>query len=196
MNGIRKVVIPILSFLCFISALLMLFALNYSGKEQVNFIPPDFDSEAIIGIPEPPQELGWSEISQVGMSYRVGICGNGNIIINNGIADVYFFNSETNTVWLKLRVLDEQDNIIYETGLIKPKEYIKSIRFDEVKDGEKIKLKIMAYEPETYYSEGSIILNTNAEIESSRYTDCSYNADSLSNKMDDSLLAVRDINRL
>lgn len=194
MNGIRKVVIPILAFLCFISALLMLFALNYSGKEQVDFIPPDFDSEAIIGMPEPPQELGWSEISQDGMSYQVGICGN--IIINNGIADVYFFNSQTNTVWLKLRVLDEQDNIIYETGLIKPKEYIKSITFDEVKDGEKIKLKIMAYEPETYYSEGSIILNTNVEIESSRYTDCSYNADSLNNKMDDSLLAVRDINRL
>lgn len=192
MNRIRKAVIPILSVLCFISALLMFFALNYSEKKQVNFIPPDFDSEAIIGVPEPPQELGWSEISQDGMSYRVGICGN--IIINNGIADVYFFNSETNMVWLKLRVLDEQDNIICETGLIKPKEYIKSITFDEVKDGEKIKLKIMAYEPETYYSEGSITLNTNVEIGCSRYTDCSYNVNSLSNEMEYSFLTVRDIN--
>lgn len=162
MNRLKKALIPMLSVLCILSITIMIIALCNDSKDEVVFVPPSFDAEAIEGTPEPPQALGWSEIGQDGMSYKVGICGN--IIINNGKADVYFSNCETNTVWIKLRVLDEQDNIIYETGLIKPNEYIRSIKFDgEIQNGEKIKMKIMAYEPETYYSEGSITLNTSVE---------------------------------
>lgn len=163
MNGMKKATISILSVLCTISVLLMILVLCNYRKEGEVFIPPAFDSNAIAGAPEPSQELGWSEIYQDGMNYRVGICGN--IIINNGEADIYFSNMETNAVWLKLRIIDEKNSVIAETGLIKPNEYIKTIRFDDtVKNGEKIKLKIMAYAPETYYSEGSATLNTSIKI--------------------------------
>ena len=64
-------------------------------------------------------------------------------------------------MWLKLRVLDQQNRIIGETGLIKPNEYVKTIKFDAaIPSDAKVKLKVMAYQPETYYSEGSIVLNT------------------------------------
>ena len=93
------------------------------------------------------------------MRFKFGICGK--FVADGNTADVFFSNSAENEVWLKLRVFDEQNNIISETGLIKPNEYIKSVKFNrKVLDGEKIKIKVMAYEPETYYSEASIVLNT------------------------------------
>ena len=83
------------------------------------------------------------------------------VIASGGAADVYFTNSSEQEIWLKLRVLDENSNILGETGLIKPGEYVKSVSIDaDIPDGTAIKLKIMAYEPETYYSAGAVTLNT------------------------------------
>lgn len=163
MNRLKKALIPILSVLCILSVTIMIIALCNDSKDEVVFVPPSFDAKTIEGTPEPPQELGWSEIYQDGMNYKVGICGR--IKIDNNEADIYFSNVNTNDVWLKLRIIDEQNNIISETGLIKPNEYIKSVRFNTVPEhGEKVKIKIMGYEPDTYYSVGSITLNTNIEI--------------------------------
>lgn len=93
------------------------------------------------------------------MSFFAHVCGR--VIIENGKADLYFTNDEGNKVWLKLRITGADDDILAETGLLKPEEYVKSVFFDTVpENGTAIKLKIMAYEPETYYSAGSVSLNT------------------------------------
>ncbi len=155
----KKIIVPLLTILCIASSIMMIVALNNTKPEEPKFIPPEFDKSAISGDINVPKELGWSELYQDGMNFKVGICGN--LIAKNDEAEVYFYNNENNNVWLKLRVLDETNNIIGETGLIKPSEYIQSIKFNsKINNGDKIKLKIMAYEPETYYSEGSIVLNT------------------------------------
>ena len=162
----KKLIIPILSIVCIISLCFMVFVLFRTAPASTNaeFVPPEFDINAESGIPEVPEEYGWSEIYQDGMNFRVGI--NKKIINTNNQADVYLYNNESNSVWLKLRVLDEDGRILGETGLIKPGEYIKTVTFTtSVYDGEKVKLKIMSYQPETYYSEGSIILNTNIQSE-------------------------------
>ena len=100
-----------------------------------------------------------SEIYQDGMEFRAYICGN--VIVKGDAADVYFTNSEKFDVWLKLRVLTADGILLGETGLIRPGEYVKSVSLtSEVEDGTAIKLKIMAYEPDTYYSAGSVTLNT------------------------------------
>ena len=58
-------------------------------------------------------------------------------------------------------MLDENGNTLGETGLIKPGEYVQSVELDRVpKVGTPIVLKIMAYQPDTYYSEGAVSLNT------------------------------------
>lgn len=163
MNRSKSMIIPILSILCVLSIIIMVVAIFNAPPKNVEFVPPSFEVEAIKGNPEPPQGLGWSELYQDGMNYSVGICGN--IIAYEDIADIYFSNSKDNKVWLKLRVLDENNNIIGETGLLKPDEYVRTVKLDEsIQDGQKVKLKIMAYEPETYYSEGTIVLNTNIKI--------------------------------
>ena len=66
-----------------------------------------------------------------------------------------------NQVWLKLRILDEEDHILAETGLLKPNEFVRTVTFETVPENRtNIKLKIMAYEPDTYDSAGAVTLNT------------------------------------
>lgn len=168
MERINKLIIPVLSILCVISVSVMVWSISKHNepkvdKEDAVFVPPPFDSSAVRGEPTPPEELGYSELYQDGMSFKVGICGN--IILNDNKANIYFYNCDNNDVWLKLRILDESNGIICETGLIKPDEYIESVDIPkQLEDNEKVKLKIMAYEPQTYYSEGSIVLNTSVKV--------------------------------
>ena len=59
------------------------------------------------------------------------------------------------------RILDEQDAVLGESGLIRPGEYVQAVKLDTVpRSTANVSLKIMAYEPETYYSAGSARLKT------------------------------------
>ena len=127
-------------------------------EKQPEFVPPPFDESAQTGTPTVPDGLGWEEIDANGL-YRVSVCGA--VTLNENKADIYFTNPEGNNVWLKLRIMDESGKILGQTGLIKPGEYLQSVTFDNVPaSGSKIVMKVMAYEPETYYSAGAISLNT------------------------------------
>lgn len=158
-DTMKKRIIPLLVLLCAVSTTMMIVALHHINPNEPKFVPPDFDQNAQVGAPHVPEELGWAELYQDGMSFKVGICGN--LILDQKEAAVYFYNHESNTVWLKLRVMDDQGRIVAETGLLKPAEYLQTIQFNQaLKNGDKLKLKIMAYQPDTYYSEGAIVLNT------------------------------------
>lgn len=155
----RKISVSWAAGICALSLISMLISLIFTGEKQpeVAFVPPEFDKEAVIGTPDVPDGLGWSEVdAQV---FKASICGV--VTVENDKADIWFANPTSNTVWLKLRILDANGNALGETGLIKPGEYVKSVAFSVVpKIGEPIGLKLMAYEPETYYSAGSATLNT------------------------------------
>ena len=159
----NKYVLPLLSGVCVLAVIGMILALTLggNGKKQAEFSPPPFDDTVQSGMPEVSDE-SYTKVYQDGMSFTAYVCGK--VSIKNGSADVYFTSVADNTVWLKLRITDEAGNILGETGLLKPDEYVKAIKFDTAPDnGAKIKLKIMAYEPETYYSAGSVSLNTTAD---------------------------------
>ena len=123
------------------------------------FVPPAFESMALQGVPEVPEDLQYSSPYREGMAYRFSICAN--VTMENNKATVYLTNAEGNNVYLKLRVLDENDNILGETGLLKPGEYVKNVELIQaLPAGTGIRLKIMSYAPDTYLSEGSVVLNT------------------------------------
>ena len=123
------------------------------------FVPPAFDSAAMIGTPEVPEGLGYSSPYQDGMAYRFSVCGN--VKLDGKKATVYLTNDAENEVYIKLRILDADGNILGETGLVKPGEYVKEVELSKVlAAGTSIKLKIMSYEPDTYMSMGSAVLNT------------------------------------
>lgn len=145
--------------LCAVSLVTMIatLVLTQNNREPQVFVPPPFEEQALQGVPEVPSDLGWSELDA--KVYKASVCGV--VTVTDGEADVWFTNPESNTVWLKLRVLDAKGNILGETGLIRPGEYVRSVSFETIpKPGDTIGLKLMAYEPETYYSAGSATLNT------------------------------------
>ena len=155
----KNYILPLAAVLCIVSLVLMVFALTRQDTQTVmgEFTPPPFDSSAVVGSPAVPDNLGWQELDA--QAYKVGICGK--VIPDGNTADVWLTHPVNNTVWLKVRVLDEKGNTLGETGLIKPGEYVQSVTLDTVpKTGKPIVLKIMAYQPDTYYSEGAVSLNT------------------------------------
>lgn len=126
--------------------------------QNAEFTPPAFEVNAVSGMPTVAENMGYTELYQEGMAYRVSVCGvptaDGNELT------VYFTNTESNEKYLKLRVLDTNGNILGETGILKPNEYVKCVTLDKALDvGTDIKLKIMGYEPESYKSAGSVSLN-------------------------------------
>lgn len=154
----------VIGVLCVFSVTAMIAALiHFKPAKQPEFIPPAFDSAAVAGTLEETDELkmlGWSKVYREGMSYSAYICGR--VLLNEqNQADLWFYNPSENDTWLKLRVLDEQGEILAETGLIKPGEYLQTVSFTKhLEDDTKITLKIMGYEPETYLSAGSAPLTT------------------------------------
>ncbi len=145
---------------CCVAIITMLMALFITPKEieDGRFVPPEFDEGAVVGTPNVSDD-SWMPIYKEGMDFSAHVCGK--VVVKNNYADVFFTNDVGNKVWMKLRVIDEAGNILGETGLIKAGEYVKSVRVNTTPIvGTKIKMKIMAYEPETYYSAGSVSLNT------------------------------------
>ena len=130
--------------------------------EQKSFVPPPFDDGAAVGEPTVPDHLGYSILYQEGMSFKVGICGK--INVTNGSADVYLTNVSENNVWLKVRFYDRSGDIVGESGLIKPGEYLQSVTLNDISDTDNITVKVMSYEPDTYKSMGAITLNPKISI--------------------------------
>lgn len=126
---------------------------------KVEFVPPEFDSMAMAGTPEAPEELDYNKLYQEGMNYTAYICGV--VKQENGAAVVYFTNPEENEAWLKLRIFDEEGHMLGESGLIKSGEYLRAIPLDkELAAGTPIRMKVMGYEPDTYLSMGAVTINT------------------------------------
>lgn len=157
MNRKQKILLTSAAALCFAAVITMVAVLCTPKVQRGTFTPPPFEQTAVAGSPAVPEGLGWQELDA--QAFHVGICGK--FIVTESTADVWLTNPETNTVWLKLRVLDGNGNTLGETGILKPGEYVQSVILETVPaDGTPIVLKIMAYEPETYYSEGAVTLNT------------------------------------
>ncbi len=155
----QRITIIILLFFCVFSVVFMICVLSSNTKVQYKFVPPKFEENVISDVTEVPDELGYSELDAE--AYKVGICGN--LISQNGTVDIYFTNNQENKVWLKLRVYDDSENIIAETGLIKAGECMKSIELSKNYVGD-VRIKIMSYEPETYYSMGTVTLNAKLKM--------------------------------
>ncbi len=149
--------------LCLILTLVAVLGVCLVGcAQEESFVPPAFDAAAVAGDHGVAEgERGYSVLPppESNSQYRVGLCGE--IHVKEGKADIWFTNPAENSAWLKLRVLNEEGEIIGETGLVKQGEYVQSITFYQAPlQGEKITLRVMGYAPESYYSKGEISLNT------------------------------------
>lgn len=142
-----------------LSLAVMIAALCIPVKQQKSeFTPPAFEASAVTGTPKVADSLGYTELYQEGMAYRVSVCGVPTV--QGQSLTVYFTNTGSNEKYLKLRVLDETGAVMGETGLLRPGEYVENVSLTKaLAEGTKIKLKIMGYEPQDYTSAGSVVLN-------------------------------------
>lgn len=151
----------ILLLCCLAAAVVILVLLLVPANKPVtygDFTPPPFDPAAVSGAPEVPAELGWSEI-QIRQGLSASVCG----VLNeaDGEVAVWFYNHPDSDSWLKLRLMDTDGNILGETGLLRPGEHVQYLTLDTVPRRETtVILRVMGYEPETYYSAGSLGLQT------------------------------------
>lgn len=137
-------------------------AVKHYNSKNPKFSPPPFEKNAVSGKPDAKNIKSYSEM-QAADAYIFGLCGE--VTAKDGYVDVYFTSIEGNNAWLKIRILDENENIIAESGLIKPGQYIKSVKLNtEINSAINVTLKVMGYEPETYFSAGAVTLKTTLNV--------------------------------
>ena len=104
----KKGVLPVAAGLCAIAVIVMIIVL-VSGSGQAGFSPPPFDSAALAGTPDVPENAGYSEMDAKAFRFSAA----GELTLENGKTDVWLTNPEGNTVWLKLRILNADLSLIH-----------------------------------------------------------------------------------
>lgn len=159
----RTVIIFAVICVLSVSAMLTTIFITQSEPKIEGFTPPAFDSAAVSGTPEVPGNMGYTPV-EVEAGYKAFVCGELKAV--NGSVDVYFTSPAENAVWMKLKLLDESGKTLGETGVIKPGEYVKAIKLDSTPGSTAaVKLKIIAYQPDTWYSMGTVGLNTKLNVQ-------------------------------
>ena len=151
---LNKYVIILISIL--IILIIIITTLLISIKNQSTFIEPKFEENITTQMPE---EINYkSQAINLSQNYSIYIDGvpkieNDNLIIN-------FISLEDNNVWIKVRILNEKRQVVAESGLIKPGEYLKSVKtIENVVKNDKLTYMIIGYEIDTYLSAGTVELN-------------------------------------
>lgn len=119
----------------------------------------EFEKNAVVGDPVVPSNLGWAELAIMDGG-KVHVCG----ILNadfSGSLPVWFSSDANNTVWVKLRLLDADGNVLGETGILKPGEYVERMQLVEGTHSCSCTLLALLYEPDTYYIKQNVGLATN-----------------------------------
>lgn len=156
-RSVKNLPLILAAAICALSLIVMVLALANPKQVRLEFSPPPFEENAVVGMPNVPENLGWTPVNTP--NFSASVCGF--IVPADEAADVWLYNSAENAVWLKLRILDADGHILGETGLLKPGEYVRSVTLtNKPQPGTQIALKLMAYEPQTYHSEGSASLKT------------------------------------
>lgn len=158
----RTTITLLASLLCAACLAAMAFALYQSSQPTIRFTPPEFDAAAVQGVPDLTPEDGYSGLDTGTYSFALS----GFLTLDDDRTGVWLTNDSSNeNVWLKVVMKDMQDNKIGETGLIRPGEYVQYLTLTappaETCD---VKLIVMGYEPETYYSLGNVTLLTTLEV--------------------------------
>lgn len=82
----------------------------------------------------------------------------------DGNVAIFLTSDAENNVWLKLRLENSAGEILGETGIIRPGEYVESLKLNEKAASGDVTLHVMGYEPETYYSAGAVRLSTTLTV--------------------------------
>ncbi|MBE6595578.1 MAG: hypothetical protein E7644_07245 [Ruminococcaceae bacterium] len=117
-----------------------------------DFTPPPFEENVEIGTPEVPSSAQYGTVT-VSEGFAFGMMATPTLE-GNDLA-LYLASPATNTVWLLVRVYDESGNLLGESGLIRPGEYLPALKLTTLPEGDTVRASVLSYEVPTYYSMGA-----------------------------------------
>ncbi len=132
------------------------FYLRYAEGYRT-FHAPEHEEGAAKGNPS-GSHAGHYEELPVRDGYVVGI--DTSPLYHDGSLYLHVANRKDNTVWLMAQVYKEEEQIA-KTGIFYPDEYVKKIPCSQkLSAGDKLLIRVLAYEPDTYHSEGVAQIST------------------------------------
>lgn len=157
----RKKMLLITGCICAACVAVMIAVLLQGPRQVIRFTPPPFDESAAEGVPPLTEADGYKPIdAQV---FQFSVCGK--LMLEDGKTDIWLTNHAENGVWLKAKLMDAENNALGETGLIRPGEYVQSVQLAKPPaETADVIMLVMSYEPDTYYSMGSVSLHTSLVI--------------------------------
>lgn len=147
--GRKKKKIGILTSLAVILCIGLAFGYIRFVQGYRTFRAPEHEAAAAAGV---PAETGSYQTLPVKEGYAVGI--DTAPVYKDGVLHLNVANEEGNTIWFLVRVYKDEKKIA-QTGILYPGEYIGEVECDRrLAAGENVTIQTVAYEPETYHSEG------------------------------------------
>lgn len=147
------------NLICIALSATVFFAVSFSVY-HILYAPPAFEENIQLGTPSPSADLAYDRIT-VKDGYVVGICGK--VLLKDGEAQLYLTNFENNNVWFSITMIDNNNNVIAETGILRQGEYLESVPVNlylEPNETATVTIQIIGYKPDTYVSAGSFEIST------------------------------------
>lgn len=156
-TGKKKRVIRTLVVLAFFCAGIgLLFFVN-----SLKYRPPVHESNAIMGAPMPNESYLYSELTSQ-FNYTFGLAAN-LYRQADGSINLYLYNLPTNEGEMMVEICDREneDMVYYRSGLLNPGEYVERLtpNIHFTNEMHEITIKVYSFEPETYRSNGTTLLD-------------------------------------
>ena len=156
MTKLQKNILAFMALLLVV--LLMVVFCVYQNRQPEtivgDFVAPTFDPSATTGTPENLDAARAYNSLELKENAVIALCAN--IVVEINAAQVYLTSQEGNQGWIKIKLMDEEGNLLGQSGLIRPGEYIPAVQLDSVpEESGLIVAKVLIYEPDTYLSLGS-----------------------------------------
>ena len=157
-TGKTTKIIAILIAIIFVVLLAFMLAnYIYSNKNNNTIV---FDKNAIVGEPSPDKEYYYSSLTSP-TGYYVSLASNLYRQDDDSLM-LFLTNPSINDVYFMCKIENTKGEVLYQSNVIKPGEYIDKLKaYKKIEEDKEIDIKIyiIAYEKDTYYSAGEVVLN-------------------------------------
>jgi hypothetical protein len=126
---------------------------------QAAVCSPRREENAVSGVPEPEESLNFGTI-EVDGGFSFALAGT-MYQQKDGSLLLYFTNPEDSGVLMMCEICEKSTGeILYQSGLLSPGQYVGRLRPQHTLKNEAIiiEMKVYGFEPETYYSMGTVTL--------------------------------------
>lgn len=169
MNKLKKTITVILTALpvMLAAAAAVIYITGKSEEKSSEFHVPPFEAQATDGVPDTGRD-DYREL-KIAEDFTVSLCTSLTLDTSAaqtaGKTDIYFTSHPQNRALLRIFLYDSAGNGLYSSGLIRPGEYLKTAELYRIPEQSgKITVKILSYEPDTYYSAGTAAAEVYLEI--------------------------------